>query len=343
MPAESTQLPYSLRHVSDEQPGYSRKPRGRGFSYYNKAGEHIQDKKEIERIKALAIPPAWEKVWICPHEKGHLLATGYDTKGRKQYIYHPKFIEWRQQTKFRKLAQFGRSLPLIRRQVEEHLALDGWPKERVMALIIAILDSKYLRIGNSYYTNTNNSYGITTLRRKHLATEKGHLALSYTGKKGVVREVTIEDKEICKLIRECSELRGYEIFRYQKNSTETELIYSDDVNEYLKEITGEDFTSKDFRTWGACVLTVEKQEEARALQKENPNKMFKNILLGQVAEELGNTIAVVSEYYVHPSVLEVVTANRLETYRVSPTPKLKFVSELSEHEVIVLNILEQHS
>lgn len=342
MPANTHKLPYRLRHVTDEQPGYSRKRYGRGFSYLNEEGKRIEDKKLIEKIKALAIPPAWENVWICPHENGHLLATGYDTKERKQYIYHPKFIEWRQNSKFRDLAGFGRSLPIIRRQVEKDLALEGWPKERVLALIVAIMDSKYLRIGNSYYTETNNSYGLTTLRRKHLKSDKGHLELSYTGKKGVIRNVSIEDREICKLIRECSELRGYEIFRYEKNASETEPVYSDDINEYLEQITGEHYTSKNFRTWGGCVLTIDKAEEARELQKKSPNKKFKNILLELVAEELGNTVAVVSEYYVHPSVLEVVTSKQLETYGVSPTPKLKFKSELSDSEIMLLNILEKH-
>ncbi|AHM60510.1 DNA topoisomerase [Flammeovirgaceae bacterium 311] len=300
-----------LIYVTDDEPGYRRKKWGRGHQYFDPAGSRISRDELKDRLKTLVIPPMWENVWICKRKNGHLQVTGYDEKGRKQYLYHPLWQEYRSRHKFDKMIEFGHALPRIREQVAKDLRRKGWPKEKILALVVSILDETHVRIGNREYLKENNTYGLTTLRRKHLVLEDGEATFTYKAKHGIEQKVTIDNKKLVKLIKECSELPGYELFRYQEGALAGQAVDSGDVNEYLKEISGEDFSSKNFRTWGGTVTTVERLEDAIEDITENPKRELTPTLVKKVAERLGNTEAVCREYYIHPCVLDSVDSGYL--------------------------------
>lgn len=293
-------------YVSDDEPGYRRKKWGRGYRFFDPEGNSISKEVIEDRLKELVIPPMWENVWICKRRNGHLQVTGYDEKGRKQYLYHPLWQEYRSRHKFEKMIEFGHALPRIREQVAQNLRRKGWPREKVLALVVALLDETYVRIGNQEYLRENNTYGLTTLRRKHLSIEQGEATLRYKAKHGVEQEVSIDNKQLVKLIRESSELPGYELFRYYEGEEAGQVVDSADVNEYLKEISGEDFSSKNFRTWGGTVTAIEQLEAAVADVKENPRREVTSTLVKKVAERLGNTEAICREYYIHPCLIDHV-------------------------------------
>jgi DNA topoisomerase-1 len=295
-----------LKHSGDNAPGYLRRRVGRGFAYYDEEGNKITDGETLARIKSLVIPPMWDKVWICPSPDGYIQATGRDKKNRKQYLYHPQWTEYQQQNKFSKLREFAYQLPLIRENISSLLRKHGWPKEKVIALILAILDETYVRIGNRQYYESNGTYGLTTLRRRNMRVNGNSITFNYKAKSNKKREVVIKNRQLIRLIRQCSELRGHEVFRYLDESGNSVPVDSFDVNAFLRELTGENFTSKNFRTWGGTVLAVRKFPVALQKYTESTRLKFTRAIVKEVAVELSNTIAVCEKYYIHPLVLKAL-------------------------------------
>lgn len=303
-------LPPKLIYVKDSQPGIRREVCGRGFTYFLPSGRRLRSKKRKIRIKDLGIPPAWKSVWICAEPHGHLQATGLDAASRKQYIYHAQWVEYSKKIKYERLVEFGNHLPQIRKQYREDLKHDEWDKRRVLALATALLDELYLRVGNARYTDRNSTYGLTTLRRKHLDFEDGVALLNYKAKRGKERSLSIKDETLKKMLRECSELPGYEIFRY-KTKSGFESITSIELNEYLNQLNRDiDFSAKDFRTWGANCLALQKAEEAKEIIRKNPRRKIETTLVKLVAREMGNTVVICRKYYLHPKVIEAACVSK---------------------------------
>jgi DNA topoisomerase-1 len=331
-----------LIYVHDSQPGYRRRRHGRGFVYLDQRGNITRDKEPVERIKKLKIPPAWQQVWICHKPNGYLQATGKDGRYRKQYIYHPQWMAFSQQEKFDALRNFGRVLPQLRETTAAHLRKRGWPLEKVLALVVTFMDKKFLRVGNLSYRNSNDTYGITTLRRKHLKEQEGKLMLEYKAKSGKMRRISIENRQLIRLVKESSELPGYELFKYIDDDGSRRTIDSSDVNEYLRTITGETFTSKTFRTWGGTTIALQQWHFAKEEKAENPHKNLKATIVKKVAEELGNTKAVAEKYYIHPAILKIISDEEFAPEHII----MKTFSEiemkyLDTHEMEVLSLLEE--
>lgn len=326
--------PRHLRYISDEIPGLTRKKRGRGFTYFDVDGNRISSAPVLERIKTLGIPPAWSKVWICPLANGHLQSTGIDVKNRKQYIYHFDWITYRKNSKFKKLATFGELLPIIRKTVEKDMRKHGWPREKVLALVVYLMDRYYFRVGQRRYARENSSYGVATLRRKHLREQTDSLIIKYVGKSGKLRRVNIDDRSIIRKIKQLSELPGYEIFKYQIGNNQLQSIDASDINEYLREITGAEITAKDFRTWGGTKLALVYYDEIFDELKNHKSRKFETALVQRVAESLGNTIAVCREYYIHPKVLQILLQHYKEGSRQLP------IDENTEKDIVEQYLLE---
>ena len=324
-----------LVYVTDEQPGYTRIKRGNSFVYLDEKKLELSEEQVIKRIDDLVIPPIWKDVWICKHENGHLQSTGRDAKNRKQYIYHPLWTAHNQQNKFGKLKEFGLALPKMRKQVEVDLSQPEWEKNKVLALVVHLLDDYFLRVGNPYYTDQNASYGITTLRRKHIDESKNSLSLEYKAKSNRIRKIDIRNKRLAKLVREISELPGYEIFRYRENSRTWNNIGSSDVNEYIQKHIGSDFSAKDFRTWGGTKLAISLHDEARQKTEQNKRLQFEPTLVRLISQRLGNKLSTCREYYIHPEVLSAA-----ENHEIPTAPKPEFQKlDLEEEEKLVLTIL----
>jgi DNA topoisomerase-1 len=293
-----------LRYVSDEQPGYTRKKKGDEFEYFDTKGQPITDETRLLRIKRLAIPPAYTDVWICPTANGHLQATGRDARRRKQYRYHEKWREVRDESKYDKMLIFGAALPKIRERVEADLALPGLPKNKVLATIVSIMERTFIRVGNEEYARTNNSYGLTTMRNKHVDVKGAKVQFKFRGKSGVEHAVDIADRRLARIVKKVQDLPGQELFAYVDDAGVVHDIKSQDVNDYLREITGEDFTAKDFRTWAGTVLAAVALNHLDICEtKKEATKNVKNAI-SAVAKILGNTPAVCRKCYVHPAVLE---------------------------------------
>jgi DNA topoisomerase I len=309
-----------LVYVSDEAPGVRRRRAGRGFAYTAPDGAPVRAAKELRRIRAMAVPPAWTDVWICPSARGHIQATGRDARGRKQYRYHPYWRQTRDRTKFDRMAAFGAALPGIRHSVREDLARDGLPKEKVLATIVRLLDLTYMRVGNRRYARDNGSFGLTTMRNAHADVSGETISFEFRGKGGKAHSVDVRDPRVARIIKRCQEIPGQLLFQYLDADGERKPIASDDVNAYLQEITGEDFTAKDFRTWAGTVLA------ARALRKSGAastgKHARKNVLdaISTVAEMLGNTVAVCRACYVHPRVVDAYLDGSLLAMRRRRSP-----------------------
>ena len=289
-----------LRYVTDEMPCIRRRRRGRGWEYTDPAGRRITDADERRRIDAIAIPPAWTEVWICPDPDGHILATGRDARGRKQYRYHPHWREARDETKFDHLGDFGRALPDLRRSSRAELSRRGLPREKVLALVVCLLDRTLIRVGNDEYAVANDAYGLTTVRGDHVEVDRGRVVFDFRGKGGAQWEVALQDPRLARLVQQCDELGGYELFAYEDADGHIVDVDSSDVNEYLRELTGDDITSKDFRTWGG---TVEAAATLVAMGEPGSRREAdRNVLaaIDRAAERLGNTRAVARASYVHP-------------------------------------------
>lgn len=306
-----------LRYSLDTQNGYYRKRRGNGFSYTDETGTVIKDKEVLLRIKKLVIPPAWQNVWISAHENGHLQVTGTDVKGRKQYRYHPEWNRIRNQSKFYRLRRFAESLPLVRLQVEKDLARHGLPYEKVVALVVKLIELTNIRIGNDAYKKLYGSFGLTTLRDKHVKFSGDTVLFQFIGKKGIKHKIKLQSRRMARLVKKCQEVPGQELFQYYDNDGKHHSIGSADVNHYLKEITGEDFTAKDFRAWaGSLNALCAFQEIGEHTGITDCKKKIVHVL-DSVAEKLGNTRAVCKKYYVHPTVIAAYEKGSIWNYKMN--------------------------
>jgi DNA topoisomerase-1 len=293
-----------LRYVSDDQPGYKRKRKGDDFEYFDAEGKPIRDEIRLLRIRRLAIPPAYTDVWICPTANGHIQATGRDARGRKQYRYHERWREARDENKYDRMVVFGKALPKIRRRVNKDLAQRGLPRSKVLATVVQLLERTFIRIGNDEYAKQNKSFGLTTMRSHHIDVKGETLKFSFKGKSGVSHEVDVSDRRLARIIRQLQDLPGQEVFQYVNGDGKVRDVTSQDVNEYLREITGEEFSAKDFRTWAGTVLVAMALNAQERF--ENKTQARKNIkdAIAAVSKILGNTPTVCRKCYVHPDVLE---------------------------------------
>jgi DNA topoisomerase I len=294
----------SLRYVSDTMPGIARIPSGTGFTYRDPDGRTIRDPAALRRIKSLAVPPAWRAVWICPYANGHIQAVGRDARGRKQYRYHPRWREVRDEAKYGRMLLFGSVLPRTRARVQHDLALPGVPRERVLAALVRLLETTLARVGNVEYAKGNKSFGLTTLRDRHARVKGRSVELDFRGKHGIAHHLEIRDPRLARIVRACQDIPGQELFQYVDEAGERHAVGSQDVNDYLREIAGEEVSAKDFRTWAATNLAAVALRECTAAESEAAAK--RNVLrtIEAVAKLLGNTPAICRKCYIHPAVLD---------------------------------------
>lgn len=292
-----------LRYVSDAAPGIARQRAGTTFRYYAPDGKAIRDRDTLARIRSLAVPPAWSEVWICPRADGHLQATGRDARRRKQYRYHGRWCEVRDETKYGRMVAFAKALPRIRRRVRHDLALPGLPRDKVLATVVRLLETTRMRVGNEEYARANDSFGLTTLRVRQVRVQGSTMSFRFRGKSGVRHQFALNDRKLAATVRRMRDLPGYELFQYVDEQGETRAVDSADVNAYLKSIAGEELTSKDFRTWAGTVLA------AQALHELGENCLSQAI--ERVARQLGNTKAVCRKCYIHPAVIDAYMEGRL--------------------------------
>jgi DNA topoisomerase-1 len=293
-----------LRYGSDRQPGIRRVRTDQGFVYKNPDGSAVTDETTLARIRKLAIPPAYEDVWICRNPNGHLQAVGRDARGRKQYRYHPRWRQVRDEAKYGKMRLFGQKLPLIRRAVERDLALSGLPRRKVLATIVRLLEKTLARVGNDEYAKSNNRVGLTTLRNRHARVEGARIEFRFRGKHGIMREIELKDRRLAAIVKRLQDLPGQELFQYVDSDGQTHSIGSEDVNDYLREITGEEITAKDFRTWAGTNLAALALRELEQFDSEAKRK--KNVVraVEAVAQILGNTPAICRKCYIHPAIFD---------------------------------------
>ncbi len=293
-----------LRFVRDDRPGIRRVRRGKGFRYVAADGSPVRDAETLARIRSLAIPPAWRDVWICPLANGHLQATGRDERGRKQYRYHPRWRAVRDETKYDRVVAFGQALPRLRARVEADLAQPGLPRSKVLATVVRLLEATLARVGNEEYAKANGSFGLTTLRNRHVAVNGSTVHFAFTGKSGVRHTIDVRDARLARIVRRCRDLPGQLLFQYVDEAGETRGVDSADVNEYLREAAREEFTAKDFRTLAGTVLAARALCEAGACNSQAEAKRNVVAAIESVARRLGNTTAVCRKCYVHPAVVE---------------------------------------
>jgi DNA topoisomerase-1 len=294
-----------LRYVTDKQPGLARKRNGRSFRYLDVHGKPLRDPDTIGRIRSLVIPPAWKEVWICSSANGHLQATGRDARGRKQSRYHPHWREVRDETKYERMLSFGAALPAIRDHVDRDMAQAGLPQTKVLATVVRLMETTSIRVGNEEYARTNHSYGLTTMRNRHVQIQGSNITFQFEGKSGVKHVVDLQDRRLAKIIQRCQDIPGYELFQYIDETDEHRTIDSADVNEYLRGISGDDFTAKDFRTWTGTVTACRLLHDLEPFESENQAKKNVVEVIKSVASCLGNTPSVCRKCYVHPAVLDV--------------------------------------
>jgi DNA topoisomerase-1 len=340
-PVESAKLA-GLRYVSDHTPGIRRERQGNRFRYRDTKGRLIRDQAELQRFASLGIPPAWEDVWICPRANGHIQATGRDAKGRKQYRYHPHWRATRDETKYGRVLAFGRALPQIRARVSEDLRRRDLSREKVLATVVRLLETTLIRVGNREYARSNKSYGLTTMRDKHVIVDAASVTFQFRGKSGKNHTITLNDRRLARIVKRCRDLPGYELFQYIDQHGQQQTIGSADVNDYLREITGQEFTAKDFRTWAGTVLA------ALALRELAPHdsatEAKRNIVraIEHVAEQLGNTPLICRKCYVHPAVLDAyLDGSLVETLQQRAEDLRELEDDLDGDEAIVLGFLQR--
>jgi len=292
-----------LRYVSDRRPGILRRGAGSVFSYLDPEGQAVQDEATLARIKALAIPPAWTEVWICAIPHGHLQASGRDARGRKQYRYHARWRKVRDETKYGRMAAFGAALPRIRERVAAHLKEPGLTRTKVLATVVQLLETTFIRVGNEEYARTNQSFGLTTLKNRHVKINGSEIRFRFRGKSGKDHEITLRNRRLAALVKRCRELPGQDLFQYLDESGEPHPIDSGDVNDYLREISGEDFTAKDFRTWAGTLLAARALAAFEGFESAAAAKAACVSVVAAVAQRLGNTPAICRKCYIHPAVL----------------------------------------
>ena len=321
-----------LRYSSDAEPGITRKRMGRYWAYFDAEGKRITDRDEIDRLNAIGLPPAYDNAWFCADPEGHLQATGIDARGRKQYRYHPDFRARRDNAKYEGLLEFGKKLPRLRRRVEQDLKRRKLSRDTVLAAIVRLIDTAYLRVGNEAYAKQNKSFGVTTLRGRHVRRKGGRLLMRFAGKHGIVREVNITDTRLRRIVKRCQELPGQMLFQYISGDGEPQPITSGDVNGYIKGATGGDFTAKHFRTWGASVIAFE-----QLLQKAEDARISVKTVVEPVAEALGNTEAMSRKAYVHPALIEAVKSDSRDPLNGMERPRAR--TRLTSGEVGLLEFL----
>ncbi|HEY1768098.1 MAG TPA: DNA topoisomerase IB [Terracidiphilus sp.] len=339
-PEESSKLA-GLRYVTDAKPGISRKRRGTGFRYLDAEGSSILDEKVLARIKSLVIPPAWTDVWICSIANGHLQATGRDGKGRKQSRYHPRWRAVRDETKYERMKIFGEMLPMIRERVEHDLSLPGLPREKVVATIVRLLETTFIRVGNEEYARQNHSYGLTTMRNRHVDVSGSKVRFNFQGKSGKRHTIDLSDRRLAKIVKRCLDLPGYELFQYIDEEGALHSVDASDVNDYLRAVTDRQFTAKDFRTWAGSVLACSVLRGFEVFETQSQAK--KNVVqaIASVAERLGNTPAVCKKCYVHPEVLECyLCGTMMKTFEKQIKSELsKSPHGLRQEELDLLHLL----
>jgi len=341
-PVESAKAA-GLRYVHDDRPGIRRKRAGKGFTYIGPDGQAVREAKVLTRIKALAIPPAWKEVWICAAANGHLQATGIDERGRKQYRYHARWREARDETKYTRMILFAGTLPKIRERTKQDLARPGLPREKVLATIVNLLKKTLIRVGNDEYAKENKSYGLTTMRNRHVGVEGTTLHFQFRGKSGVYHRIDVQDRRLAKIIARLRDLPGQELFQYLDADGQPQSIGSAEVNAYLKEISGEEFTAKDFRTWAGTVLASLELQEFEMFDSQTQAK--KNIVraIEAVAEKLGNTPSVCRKCYVHPAIVDAyLDGSMLETLQQrAEAEMMESLRELQPEEAAVIGLVQQ--
>lgn len=300
-----------LVYVSDDRPGITRKRQGRYFAYYRPDGSRVTDDATLQRIRSLAIPPAYIDVWICPRPNGHIQATGRDAKGRKQYRYHPRFRETRDRVKYEHMLEFAEALPMIRAKIDEHMQLRGLPREKVLATVVHLLETTMIRVGNPDYARENGSYGLSTLRNRHVDVDGAELRFNFKGKSGKTWRLSIRDRRIARIVKSIQELPGQHLFQYVDDTGEPREISSTDVNDYLREISGRDITAKDFRTWSGTVLAALCLAASEEAESNTAAKRILKAAVEEVANRLGNTPAVCRKAYIHPEVIDAFTERAL--------------------------------
>jgi DNA topoisomerase-1 len=330
-----------LIYVSDKEEGIIRIKKGNDFSYQYK-NSIVKDKHQLERIKKLVLPPAWENVWICYYENGHIQATGYDTKKRKQYRYHALWNSMRNETKFHKLFEFGKVLPQLRLKVEEDLQLKELSEKKVLATVISLMERTYIRVGNAEYEKMNGSFGLTTLKDKHVKINGNEITFAFKGKRGISHNISLKNKRLAKAVKDCRDIPGKELFQYYNENKERRSIDSSMLNNYIKEATGGDFSAKDFRTWAGSLQML---RSLKVLEKaETVSKLKSNIVaaLNEVSIKLGNTRTVCKKYYVHPGIIKLYENNEIENY----LKELDGIEEpdektgLTKDEKVLMKVLE---
>ena len=324
-----------LRHSTDNEPGYSRQQKGRGWAYFD-GQKRVTDRDEIDRLNALALPPAYVDGWFCKDANGHIQATGKDARGRKQYRYHTDYRAKQDASKYAGCREFGEALPNIRKRVESDLKRRSLDRDTVVAAVVRLLDTEHMRIGNEQYAKANKSFGLSTLRSRHVRRERGRMKMRYTGKHGIVHEATITDASLKRIVGKCQELPGQMLFQYLAPDGEPQPISSSDVNDYIRDASGGDFTAKHFRTWGASVIAFE-----QLLAKEEEARISVKTVIEPVAEALGNTVAMSRKSYVHPALLDAVKERPRDPLKGMKRPRAR--RRLSSTETAFLTFLKKKS
>ncbi|MEL7353147.1 MAG: DNA topoisomerase IB [Cyanobacteria bacterium P01_A01_bin.116] len=332
-----------LRYVHDGMPGIRRERRGKGFSYVKANGDRISASPERERIEAIVIPPNWEEVWICPNPNGHLLATGRDAKGRKQYRYHPDWRKFRNLQKFDRMVPFGLALQALREQTKADIQPKKLSRNKVVATVVQLLDRTLIRVGNVGYAKRNQSYGLTTLRDRHVDIDEGEVRFHFIGKSGVEHDIALEDPKLANIIRRCRDIPGYDLFQYYDENGDRQTVDSGDVNDYLKRVTGEAFTAKDFRTWAGTTVATDTLKQLGDWKKESEATHNVVKAIKTAATQLGNRPATCRKYYVHPVVPKNYIAGELIEQLKIVQKKMPPSDWLDPREQAVLTLLEDQS
>ncbi len=339
-PVESARLA-GLRYVSDQEPGIRREPAGEHFRYRDPDGSLVRDDETLARIHALAIPPAWDDVWICADANGHLQATGRDARGRKQYRYHPEWRHVRDGTKYGRMIAFGEALPRIREQTDEDLSLRGLPRRKVLAAVVRLLETTLIRVGNEEYARDNKSFGLTTMRDRHVDIDGSQVEFRFKGKSGKKHLITLKDRRLARVVQKCRDIPGQELFQYVDDEGNRQSIDSGDVNSYLREVSGHDFTAKDFRTWAGTVLATLALEEFAPADSRTQARRNLVRAVESVAQRLGNTPTVCRKCYIHPAVLDAYLEGTMLDSLQRKTDEALDEPALPEDEAMVLNFLRR--
>lgn len=338
--ARKTAQKSGLRYISDDKPGIKRVKKGNGFSYYSSEGSIIKDDETLDRIKKLVLPPAWQNVWISPYADSHLQATGSDVKGRKQYKYHTHWSHVRSRNKFSRMRAFANALPKIRKAVEHDIARRNISKEKVMATVVQLMEKAHIRVGNEEYRKENGSFGLTTLRDKHVEINGSKLKFEFKGKKGIWQEIELTDKRLARIVQKCKDIPGQELFQYYDEDGKRHSIDSGAVNDYLQQITGDDFTAKDFRTWAGTLHAFNALWQLPPTENKTARKQQLVDIVKDVSRRLGNTPSVCRKYYIHPALLQLCEEDKLSEIfgRCKNTKSAQ--TSLAPEECMLVNFLE---